>query len=52
MVMKSEKKTSASIYSEDLKWLHKRKIDQDDESLAETFRKLRKTVEKSEDEEK
>lgn len=48
--MSKDKKTSASIYSEDLKWLHKRKIDQEDESLAETFSKIRHQIEAEEEE--
>lgn len=43
--MTTDKLTSLAIYKDDLKWLKKRKIDEDANTLAESFRNLRQEVE-------
>lgn len=40
-----KKKTSLTVYSEDLKWLKKRKIEEDNKTLAEAFKDVRKAME-------
>jgi hypothetical protein len=38
-------KTSVTVYTEDLKWLKKRKIEGDHKTLAEAFNEVRNTME-------
>jgi len=38
-------KTSVTVYTEDLKWLKKQKIEGDHKTLAEAFKHFRETME-------